>query len=265
LQRLAERQHEFASALLDGARPSPPGLVGHDGIPSPRRFAVYRNNVAAGLIGTLKDNYPAVHRIVGDEFFRAMAALFATAHPPSSPIMLDYGAGLADFIEAFEPASSLPYLADVARIERAWIEAYHAPDAASLTAEAFRSVGQERLADIRLTLHPSLRLTQSNYPALSIWRMNVDGGTPGPIDLNSGEDAMIIRPEAEVVVHQLPPGAAAFIKILDEGKTPATAAIAALEATPHADLEGFIRGLITSGAFTAFDLAETGRALAWSA
>ena len=80
-----------------------------------REFAalwVYRNNVVAGLIETLKDNYPAVRRIVGSEFFRAMALQFVTANPPHSPVMLGYGAGFAKFIARFEPAATLPYLPD---------------------------------------------------------------------------------------------------------------------------------------------------------
>src|SRR3546814_5903028 len=67
-------------------------------------------------------------RIVGDEIFRAMARVYVASAPPHSPIMLDYGASFPDFIERFEPATTLPYLADVARIERAWIEAYHAAE-----------------------------------------------------------------------------------------------------------------------------------------
>src|SRR5262249_3240444 len=126
VQQLAERQRDFAEALLNAGGITPPGLVGPDGIASSRRFAVYRNNVVTSLIGTLKDNYRAVHRIVGSEFFGAMAAQFVTANLPQSPIMLDYGAGFAEFIARFEPAATLPYLPDVARIERAWIEAYHA-------------------------------------------------------------------------------------------------------------------------------------------
>ena len=68
----AKRQHDFAAALLDPAQPLPEGLVGPDGRPSLKRFNVYRNNVVAGLTATLKDAFPAVARIVGEEFFLAM-------------------------------------------------------------------------------------------------------------------------------------------------------------------------------------------------
>src|SRR5579872_1467679 len=98
---LAERQRGFAAALLDAALPAPAGLVGPDGEPSAKRFAVYRNNVVVGLIEALKDAYPAVRRIVGEDFFRAMARAYAVREPPASPILLVYGAGFPDFIGGF--------------------------------------------------------------------------------------------------------------------------------------------------------------------
>src|SRR5690349_9091480 len=98
MPRLAERQRDFATALLDGADTLPAGLVGPDGVPSARRFGVYRNNMMASLTSVLEDMFPAVCRIVGEEFFRAMARLYVRHSPPRSPILLDYGADFADFI-----------------------------------------------------------------------------------------------------------------------------------------------------------------------
>ncbi len=120
---LGQRQSAYAAAILDPARPVPQGLIGPDGEPSAKRFAVYRNNVVVGLAAVLKAAFPAVCRIVGDEFFAAMARIYVSREPPGSPIMLDYGAGFADFVGGFEPAAGLPYLRDVARLERAWVEA----------------------------------------------------------------------------------------------------------------------------------------------
>lgn len=266
MQRLAERQQGFAEAILDAGRAMPPGLVGPDRIPSPRRFAVYRNNVVAGLIETLKDNYPAVCRIVGEDFFGAMAVPFVTAHPPRSPIMLGYGEDFAEFIERFAPAGSLPYLGDVARIERAWIEAYHAADAAPLAASDFLAIEQAKLGDVCLALHPSLRVTQSCFPALTIWRMNIAGGEPQPVDLDAGgEDCLIVRPDAEVKVHLLPEGAAQFIAALAEGRPVVAAAIAALEITPHFALKDVLAGLLGAGAFTSWSFASAPQARAMEA
>ena len=133
MQQLANRQREFAEALLDPTRATPPGLVGSDGETSAKRFSVYRNNVVAGLIEALSANFPAVCRIVGETSSARWPAPLSDRSAPTSPILLDYGAGFPNFIAAFEPATSLPYLPDVARLERAWLEAYHAREAVALT------------------------------------------------------------------------------------------------------------------------------------
>src|SRR3546814_9782186 len=115
MTRLAERLDEFALALLDPERAVPKGLVGPDGEPSARRFAVYRNNVFVGLTDALRAGFPCIVRLVGDDFFAAMARVFAAATPPSSPVLLHYGPEFPDFIASFQPAESLPYIAEIGR------------------------------------------------------------------------------------------------------------------------------------------------------
>ena len=249
----AERESSFAAALLDPSLPPPAGLIGPDGEPCPKRFAVYRNNVIVGLTGVLAASFPAVARLVGPEFFQAMAGLYARRDPPRSPILLDYGAAFADFIAGFEPAAEIPYLADVARLERAWVEAYHAAEAEPLGPGAFADVPPHLLGDLRMRLHPSARIIRSNYPVVTIWRMNIEGGAPGPVDLEDGEDALIARPDGDVLIHPLPSGGAQFIGELDRGATVAEAFEAALATAPGFDLTANLAGLLGSGAVVGFE------------
>ena len=109
-------QSEFAAALIDPGLAVPEGLAAWNGPKPARRFGVYRNNVAIGLIGALASRFPAAERIVGREFFAAMAHEFIRLHPPRSPLLLAYGDDFPDFIESFEPAREITYLADVMRL-----------------------------------------------------------------------------------------------------------------------------------------------------
>jgi hypothetical protein len=256
MQQLAERQRGFAEALLHPALPMPDGLVGPDGEPGPKRFAVYRNNVVVGLTETLNDAFPAVQRIVGADFFRVMARAYVMAEPPRSPILLDYGAGFPDFIRQFEPAAALPYLADVARIECAWIEAYHAPEASPIDPEAFSTIAPDQLPAISLELHPSLRLVRSQFPSLTIWQMNIAGGLPAPVDLAAGgEDVLVVRPLADVEVRLIPKGSLEFIQTLADGKPVLAALEAALIANPRFDLSANLSDLMRAGALVGYSLA----------
>jgi hypothetical protein len=122
----------FVEALTDLLRPAPPETRGREGRPDARRFAVYRNNIAVGLIASLEMRYPVTRRLVGDDFFRAMAQAFVARNKPSSPVLILYGAEFPAFVETFEPAREIAYLPDVARLENAWVESYHSADAMPL-------------------------------------------------------------------------------------------------------------------------------------
>ncbi len=256
MRSLAEVQAEFAAALRDPMIAAPAGLVGPDREPAPRRFAVYRNNVIVGFVNALSSSFPVVKRIVGDDFFQALARAYALAEPPGSPVLMDYGASFADFIAGFAPAASLAYLPDIARIERAWREAYHAADAEPLAAEDFAAVRPDEIAGLRLALHPSLRVLRSRFPAETIWTMNASDGEVRPVDLGQAEDTLIVRPDAEVTVRRVPPGGAAFVMALQTGATLGEAAAAALADDARFDLAGNISGLIAAGAFTAINRTE---------
>jgi len=250
MQQLAERLRGFATALLDPALAIPPRLVGPDGEPSARRFAVYRNNVVVGLTEALQANFPAVCRLVGEEFFQAMARIYVALAPPTSPILLDYGVGFAEFVAGFEPAQSLPYLTEVARIERAWTEAYHAGEAQALSPEAFADIPSNAFSVLRLTLHPSLRIVRCRYPALTIWRMNVGDGVPAPVDIDAGgQDALVLRSAADVEVRLLSPGGADFLASLQRGECLAEATKSALSTNRQFDLSEALAVLISAGAF----------------
>ena len=254
MPQLAERQREFAHALLDPRLPIPPGLVDPDGEPSESRFAVYRNNVVSGLIDVLQASFPAVHRIVGPEFFRAMARVFVAGEPPDSPILLGYGANFPDFIGAFEPAATLPYLRDVARIEHAWVEAYHAADAAPLDVAAFAQFAPQALCELRLHLSPSVRLLRCRFPALTIWRMNLDDGVPAPVDLDAGgENVLVARAQAEVELRSLGDDSAEFVQTLIEGLSLMEATTRALTANSAFDPVANITALLQSGIVVGYD------------
>jgi len=252
---LHANQRAFAAAILDPDLPVPPGLIGPDGDPSTKRFAVYRNNVVAGLTEALKAAFPVVRRLVGDDFFAAMAGLYAREAPPSSPIMLDYGAGFADFIGTFAPASTLPYLRDVARLERAWVEAYHAADADPIDPATLGRIAPDRLADVRLVLHPSARIIRAQYPAVAIWQMNTGGGTSTPVAIeNAPQDALVIRPVADVEMRLLPAGAAIFLQKLLAGMSVTEATLSTLDDSPAFDLADTLGGLLAARAVIGWHL-----------
>jgi hypothetical protein len=234
MQTHLDVQDEFAAALLSAATPVPSSVKGASVRRADRRFAVYRNNVAVSLIEALGARFPVVKRFVGDEFFSAMAHAFVLREPPVSPLLIHYGGAFPAFIEAFDAAKPLPYLADVARLEYARGRAYHAADAKPLPRVAFTALPAGRIDSTRVTLHPSVGIIASSYPVLSIWEVNQDRAVRAVPNWGP-EAALVARPFLEVETRRLPPGSEMFLLALQEGATIGEAAERASAATSEFD------------------------------
>lgn len=247
----AATQGAFAAGLF-ATTPPPPGLLAWNGSTPARRYGVYRNNVMASLAAALASRFPAAERIVGPDFFGAMAHAFIRCHPPRSPLLLAYGDDFPYFVAGFEPAGELAYLPDVMRLEVARGHAYHATDAAPLEPQTLATVEPARLGAIVFTPHPSLSVLSSPHPAASIWAMNAGDRSPSPTDGLRGEDTLVARPHMTVEMTVLPPGGARFFRHLVAGAPLASAAEAAQRAEAHFDLSTNLAILLRSGAFMAF-------------
>lgn len=249
--RRADYAAAFTAGLLDPDRAPPDVVSGPKGKAVTRRYAVYRNNVTVSLIDALAASFPATQRITGKDFFRAMARFHVRATPPDSPLLFEYGRDFPDFIERYEYAQPMPWLADVARIERAWLDAYHAADAEPLASEALASIPPEELAVTVLVPHPATRIARSRFPAVTIFAANRGDGPVGRIEATEPEDALITRPGLEVFVRHLPPGGAVFLSHLVSGEPLGAAAAAAFAESAGFDLSANIAGVLEAGAFTA--------------
>src|SRR5246127_3827770 len=159
----------LAPGLTDPEYKTPACVIGPAGKGAVKRYNVYRNNVTVSLIDALAAVFPATQRITGVEFFRAMARFHVRATPPRSPLLFDYGRQFPEFIERYEHARSMPYLADTARIERASLDACHTADPSPLAAQALAPIPVERLADIVFVPHRASRIVPSRFAALSIF------------------------------------------------------------------------------------------------
>lgn len=235
-------QTDFRTALLDPDLPVPAGLTDPQGRPAGRRFDVYRNNVTVSLTEALRQAYPVVCKLVGDDFFSAMAREHLRKHPPQSPLLMFYGTDMPAFLESFPPVRHLGYLPDVARLELALREAYHAADGERADIGALGELGPEALVATRLRFQPAVRLLRSDWPVLSIWAAN-SRGEPAPVS-RQAEDVLIVRPDFDPEPLLLPPGGGAFVAAVMSGETLGKAA----ELAPEALLAEVLGLLLRTGA-----------------
>jgi len=245
---LAQFQDAFAKSLF--APPSKPHpLVAR--IAGQPAFAVYRNTVMKGCIDALQANFPAVTRLVGEEWLRAAAKLYVELRPPSAPSLLDYGRAFPTFLSAFTPADDLPYLADVARLDRMWTEAHVAADDPVLTLRDFRACDPTALGAAHLVPHAAARWRWfADAPIYTIWSRNRDGDGDGYGIEWSGEGALLTRPHGAVAWRPLDQSACRFLDACARGLTVAQAMEAALETDAEVNLVILISNLLEAGAIS---------------
>ncbi|GGF42666.1 DUF2063 domain-containing protein [Aliidongia dinghuensis] len=246
----------FSSGLIDPDRETPCSVCGPGGKGAIGRYNVYRNNVTVSLIDALAAIFPATQRITGIEFFRAMARFHVRATPPTSPLLFEYGRDFPDFIAQYQYAAAMPYLADTARIERAWLDAYHAADLPPLLPGALAAIAPDLLPNVVFVPHPATRIIRSPFAAVSIFAANRADGPIKRIESVTPEDALVTRPDQEVAIRRLPPGGAAFLLELLAGRSLGEAAAVAIDDTPAFDLPLNIAGMIEAGAFTAVKVGD---------
>ncbi|MEO0545114.1 MAG: DNA-binding domain-containing protein [Pseudomonadota bacterium] len=257
--QLSEKQAaRFTAGLLKPTSSTPADVVGPNGKAADKRYNVYRNNVTVSLINALADIYPATLKIVGDEFFRALAREYVREHPPKSPLLFLYGADFSSFVASFEHTQHLPYLPDVARLERAWLTAYHAADVEPLNPALLASIAPERTGQLIFNAKPGTAIINSSFPVFTIYAMNRDMMPLGKIDLAAEETALITRPDADVVVTPLDRGEALFLsELLENGRTLEQAASFALEVKADFNINDTLAKLFGTGAAMSAEVAPT--------
>ena len=224
-------------------------------------FAVYRNTVLKGCVDALQANYPAVHALVGDDWFRAVAARYVRAYPPQDSRMLVYGNAFADFLRDFlrdvATGDDLPYLPGVARLDRLWSEAHSAADAPVLGAAAVTALPLEALGEMVLVPHPAARWAWfDEQPIYTIWHRNrldgdnrPEGQDNGDELIWTGEGALLTRPTGAVTWTALDAAGCAFLDACAAGRTLANAASEALAQHASTDFAELMAGLLHAGAF----------------
>lgn len=247
---LRDVQLGFAQALFDAEDGGFDRHIRTNRLSGKRRLQVYRNNMLISLTEALRALYPVIYRLVGDGFFRYAAARYIRCHPSASGNLHDFGGRFADFLRTFEPASSLAYLPDVASLEWAYHQVFHADGHPPLDRAALSRIPEDRYGELAFRLHPASRLLTSNYPILRIWQVNQEDYTGDQtVDLAEGGVRLLVirRDNLDIEIHALEEGEFALLQTLAEGDSLATACEHALNAQADFDLTTELGKHITRG------------------
>jgi len=237
-----------AASFVDGA-----------GLPPAARLNIYRNTFVGTLTTALRLSFPAVYRLVGNDFFESAARLFIEAEPPRSADLDAYGAAFPDFLARFAPAATIAYLAGVARLEWAVNRALHAPDAEALDVSRFAMVEPTAYGRISFLPHPSIGLVRADHPVDDIWRavLAQNDADMAAIDLGAGPVALLVqRLDTGIDVKRLTEAEWLFAEALCASRPLADA----IEAAGSLDMPTALAEHFRMGRFVDFTLTEDARA-----
>jgi hypothetical protein len=217
---LGELQAHVMDAVLGAGLPSVVALIAGPRARAERQFGVYADTVQGNFRDALQSTYPAVRRLVGEDYFHQTAREFQRHHPSRSGDLLHCGQRFPNFLAQLHPDDGFTYLADVARLEWLIQESLLAAEHAPLNLASLARVPPAAYDGLRFELHPTLRLFESRYPALAIWEVNVGSDAEPPtIDLRSGADLIaIVRHRLQLQFHRLSAGEHCFLHAFARGE-----------------------------------------------
>jgi hypothetical protein len=249
---LHELQSDVMDALFERSARAESHVRGGGRLSPQQRLGIYRHNLVDSLGAALAAVYPTVAQLVGEDFFRYAARAYIAAHPSLSGNLHDFGGELAHFLAHFEPARSLPYLPDSARLDWAWHQVFHTTalpgaDAAQMLGRLAALSDEDRL-DARLQWQPAAQLVRSPYPVLRIWQANQPDAADETVDLGlGGECVLVAARRGEVVLQRLEAAEHALLLALAQGTTLGDAVAAALGQDAGFDVAGVLAQHIAAG------------------
>lgn len=250
--RLAELEGAFVRYVRGEGGEAVLAQVHGAGLAAAARLGIYRNNLLMNFTDALRACYPAVERLVGENFFAAAAQRCVLAHPSVSGNLQDYGATFPAFLENMPEAAAVPYLADVARLEWACQEALLASDAEPFDAAALADTKPADYSRLPLRLHPSARLIASPFPVHSLWTYCRQANPGEPPDIGGGgERVLVVRPGDEVFGVLLSAGEYVFLCACHDGVALGEALTRAEAAEPRFDLAACLSVHRDAGVFVA--------------
>jgi hypothetical protein len=172
LYRLITAPSGVAEGLAQEKSLAPKGLAdviaGDDRLSAEERVDIYANMYFYRILDVLKEDFPATFATIGDAGFHNLVTGYLVEYPPEHFSISYAGARLADFIENHPVSEEFPHLADLARMERALIEVFHAPDATPLDVESMRETPASEWPALKLARHPATEILNLEWNVASI-------------------------------------------------------------------------------------------------
>ncbi|MCX9156851.1 DNA-binding domain-containing protein [Niveibacterium sp. 24ML] len=255
MSALGDLQRGLRDALMTGDCPA--ALITGGAGDTAQRFAIYAHAYRARLISALRDNYPVLWAVLGDEAFDTLASGYLATYPSRQASIRWFGAQLHEYVSAKPEHLPHPAIADLIRMEWALRAAFDAANELPLMPAALATLAPEDWPALRLRAHASVSLLQMGWAVEPLWHaieQDPEGDTAAP---EASPHALLIwRNGLETRFRTLDSPSAAFLTALIAGEPFAAACEACAAHLPDAGkssevVAGALQQFIQDGIFSA--------------
>ena len=219
MKSLHEIQRCAYRAFCDGDTACLLPLLDSGSIPPDIQARIYQNNVRETFRKTLATDYPVIERLVGDACFRSLCREYQRRYPSRRGSLQRFGASFAELLADLYAGTRYAYLPDMARLEWACEEVMMGPECRVTDLQMLARTSPTELSSLRLDFQEGIRLVESDYPVMTIWRANQPGAC-ADVDLSKGaERVAVMRRGSDAVLKLVAPGVFQLIGALKEEKT----------------------------------------------
>jgi len=248
---LRDLQANFAKALFNNAVTTLALPIQENGIAVAQRLQIYRNNVLMTMTEALAAFYPCLQKLVGEEFFAALAQQYIINFPAAEGNLNNYGENFYVFLAEFPHVQQLPYLSEMARLEWAYHQAASGLNSVS-TLEKLVTVAPAEYENLQFSLHSTAWLFSAKFPLLKIWQFcQEDASGDQQIDLTESQDKILISREGfEVVIEKLTEAEFTFLQTIQQGMPFSAVCETTLQADPNFNLVAVLQQRLQTGVIT---------------
>jgi hypothetical protein len=185
------------------------------------RLGIYAEAYFARLLESLTADFPAVRACLDEASFMKLAADYLKAHPSRSYTISEAGARLPEFLGAQELGRECPWLAELAALEWALIEAFYADERAALEPEALHRIAPEQWPGARFELDPSVRILRGRHEVVGLWRARQDEARLAALEPEESSEAWILvfrDEDGDAVAQTLEPGQGRVLEAMARGE-----------------------------------------------
>lgn len=226
--RLREIQEQFAESLFLGDINT--NLFSTSSSLANSRFDFYRSNMHANYLVSLKNAFPVIYLLVGQDFFELLASNYVEKYPSQSGDLTVFGKLFSQYLSEEEQVLNYPYFSDVAAIEWLVHLTYYAADSATLSLSDYLQHTGDSVQQTYLVFKPSSILFDSTWNAAAIWLAHQHEEVADlQGEINQACFSLIYRDDWRVSVHMLEKSSYLALKSLQEGSTLETALELAME------------------------------------